>query len=219
MSDVIWAAAIAGAVGVGGNVAQYLGVRRQTGVESAKVEAENQRLRQQVRDAERSNRQGTYHRTLAVLDRFDMSPTGYNPGSEEDYMVALEGFNNMVGIHLFGAQSVRDALGPLSEELNPLGRKHRGAAEAGSDNPVWGRIRKDVDHLPRLRFEGALATTNGSPSRRSYELRSGCARTAGPCDKLTWTSGTCTRISLPGELGAPASLMRSVSGVGTAPGR
>ena len=124
MSDVIWAGAIAGGVGLAGNVVTYLVSKGQRRVELAKVNAEYDRLRQEHREAERSNRQGTYHRTLAVLDRLDMFATGYNPESETEYMVALEELNTLVGgIHLFGAQSVRDALGPVAEEFARLGER------------------------------------------------------------------------------------------------
>jgi hypothetical protein len=122
MSDVIWAAAIAGAVGIAGNAAQYLGARQQADVELAKVQAENERLRQQVRESERSNRQDTYNRLLAVLDRLDMFATGYHPEDQATYTSAVEELNNLIGgVHLFGAEEVRDALWPLAEELERLG--------------------------------------------------------------------------------------------------
>jgi hypothetical protein len=137
MSDVIWAAIIAvlGSGLTGGIAARatYWVAKRssdtaiatadkQAEVELAKVQGELDRLREQQRQAERSSRQGTYQRTLAVLDRLDMFATGYNPEREADHMAALEELNNMIGgIHRFGAQAVRDALSPLSEALERLG--------------------------------------------------------------------------------------------------
>lgn len=139
MSDVIWAAIIAIA---GSGMVAFIGARttqavarrtsetaiatsdRQADVELAKVKAELQRLREEYREAERSNRQGTYHRMLAILDRMDLFATGFHPKDEGEYGRALETFNNMVGgIHLFGAQPVRDALGPLAEEMERLGER------------------------------------------------------------------------------------------------
>lgn len=90
-------------------------------VELAKVEAENERLREAHREAERQNRQGTYHRMLAVLDRFDTLATGYAPSTEqlED---ALSEFNFLSGgIQLFGADGVKKAMGPVSELFEQAG--------------------------------------------------------------------------------------------------
>ncbi len=88
------------------------------------MQGELDRLREEQRQAERANRQGTYHRTLAVLDRMDMFATGSNEESKADYMAVLEEFNNMVGgIHLFGAEQVREALGPLTSEMERLGAR------------------------------------------------------------------------------------------------
>jgi hypothetical protein len=82
VGDVIWAAMIAVAgSSITGTIA-YLGARlqakttavdvaAQTTVELAKLRAENDRLWAQHREDERRNRQGTHHRLLAVLDRFE----------------------------------------------------------------------------------------------------------------------------------------------------
>jgi hypothetical protein len=137
MSDVIWAAIIAVA---GSGIVAFIGARttqrvalrnsetaiataeRQAAVELAKVQAELDRLRAEHREAERSNRQGTYHRTLAVLDRLDMFATGYHPDDEKEYTVALEEFNTLAGgIRLFGAEPVREALRGVREETERLG--------------------------------------------------------------------------------------------------
>jgi hypothetical protein len=133
MSDEVSTAAITGAVGVVASIATYLVSRgsaavamrtadKHAEVEIAKFSAENERLRQQIRETERSNRRDTYQRLLAVLDRMDMFATGYNPKEEAEYMVALEQLNNLIGgVHLFGADNVRHALGPLTAELERLG--------------------------------------------------------------------------------------------------
>ena len=144
VSDIIWAAVVAGGVGAIGNLTTYLVSKRasQTAIETAerqaataiataerhaevelaKVSGELEKLRQANREAERSNRQGTYHRLLAVLDRLDMFATGYDPGDELAYTRSLEEFNNLVGgIHLFGAQEVRDALRFLAQQLEMVG--------------------------------------------------------------------------------------------------
>jgi hypothetical protein len=143
MSDVIWAALIAVAgSGITGGIAYRAAVRQaavaiatakqnadtaiatakeSARVELAKVEAENARLRAQHREAERQHRQGTYHRFLAVLDRFDMIATGF-PAPDESFEAALVEFNALYGgIHLFGAEPVREATGPLVELLGLVG--------------------------------------------------------------------------------------------------
>jgi hypothetical protein len=143
MSDVVAASLITGVVAIAGYFATYYGskrqaethiqsVERQTAVELAKVNAENERLRRQHQEAERQHRQGTYHHMLAVLDRMDMYATGYAPDDESAYMVTLEEFNNLVGgIHLFAPQSVRAALAGLSHEMEELGRRIARLGAAG----------------------------------------------------------------------------------------
>ena len=125
MSDVVWAAAIAGAVGVAGNITTYVVSRQQaktaiasakgqSEVELEKVRAENERLREEHREAERQNRQGTYHRFLAALDRFDMMATGNTPATDAHFSELLGEYNQLYGaIRLFGAEPVRTALNPV----------------------------------------------------------------------------------------------------------
>jgi hypothetical protein len=123
MSDVIWAAGIAGAVGIAGNIAQYFGVKKQAGVELAKVNAENERLRQQVRETERANRQDTYNRLLSVLSRMDFFATGGHPDTDEEYRVARDELNTLMGaVRLLGADDVNEALDGLRVFLKALGR-------------------------------------------------------------------------------------------------
>lgn len=122
---MIWAAIVA-VVGTGvgsavGGITTYLVAKKGSEtaiataektaeVERAKIQGELDRLREEYREAERSNRQGTYHRMLAVLDRMDMWATGYPAQDEKEYMLALEEFNNLVGGH----PSVRRREGPRS---------------------------------------------------------------------------------------------------------
>jgi hypothetical protein len=96
VSNVIWAAAIAGAVGLLSNIPTYMSARRSADVELARVRAESERLREQHREAERQNRQGTYHRVLAALNRFDMIATGY-PFTSEEFDQLVDGYNALVG--------------------------------------------------------------------------------------------------------------------------
>lgn len=144
MSDIIWAAivAVAGSA-ISGSIAGFIAYKvaeRQANVtestvelnariELEKVQAENERLRNQHREAERQNRQGTYHRFLSVLDRIDMMATGF-PGTDEQFEATVAEYNFLHGgIHLFGDERVREALGPVVEGI---ARAAGSASDAGS---------------------------------------------------------------------------------------
>jgi hypothetical protein len=120
MSDVIWAAAIAGGVGLLSNIPTYLSARRTAYVELARLREESERLREQHREAERQNRQGTYHRVLAALDRFDMIATGA-PFTTDEFDQLWDGYNALAGgVLLFGATSVRERMQPVSRLLQEI---------------------------------------------------------------------------------------------------
>ncbi|MEA2286094.1 MAG: hypothetical protein QOJ21_2137 [Solirubrobacteraceae bacterium] len=59
MSDVFWAAAIAGGVGLAGNAFTYLAARANRRLDLVRLEAENERFHEERREPERQNRQGT----------------------------------------------------------------------------------------------------------------------------------------------------------------
>jgi hypothetical protein len=137
MSDVIWAAIIAVVGGaISGSIAGWVGFKvaqvqtaltKQTissheRVELAKVKAENERLRDQHHEVERQHRQGTYHRFLAVIDAIDRIGTGMPVPTDDEFTATLQEFNYLHGgIHLFGDDRVRDALGPLIDLLEKAG--------------------------------------------------------------------------------------------------
>jgi hypothetical protein len=148
MDNVIWAAliAVSGSALTGG-VAAWASTtvaRGQQAVELGKVEAERDRLRYQHAEAERSNRQGTYHRLLAVLDRFDMYATGWTPPEALSYEALLEEFNLLLsGVFLFGDERVTDALGPITQRLVEVGS----AMAADPEPDVWKKF--SAAYLPR----------------------------------------------------------------------
>jgi hypothetical protein len=164
MNDVIWAAIIAGGVGLAGNVTTYFTAKsgaaatvrtaeQAAAVELERINAENERLREQIRDDERRNRQGTYHRMIAVLDRLDYYATGYPP-TDEQYNATVAEFNYLHGgILLFGPPSVTDAVGPLIQVLSEIGAGM--AAAEGTQAERWR-----VAYLPRredfIRAQGRL---------------------------------------------------------------
>jgi hypothetical protein len=159
MSDEVWTAAITGAVGISANMTTYLVSRRsaktaaraaekQAEVELAKVTADNERLREQVREAERSNRQGTYHRMLAVISRMDLFGTGGHPDDESDYKAALDEYNTLAGgVRLFGAEAVRNALDNMTLEMDRLAeniaarQRELGESYGVAFSAAWGEWR------------------------------------------------------------------------------
>ncbi len=153
MSDVFWAAIIAGSVGLIGNVTTYFTAKRgaaatvataerSAAVELERIRAENERLRDQHREDERRNRQGTYHRMIAVLDRLDYYATGYPP-RDEQYDETVAEFNYLYGgILLFGPPSVTNEVGPLLQILSEVGRGM--AAAEGTRAERWREA-----YLPR----------------------------------------------------------------------
>jgi hypothetical protein len=137
MSDVVWAAAIAGGVGLAGNAFTYLAARANRRLDLATLEAENERFHEERREPERQNRQGTYHRLLAVLDRYDMWATGYASGIDDDtFEATLAEHNYLIGaIHLFGAEEVQQAVGPLIELFAQVGERMAKAPRDGGHPP------------------------------------------------------------------------------------
>ena len=148
--------AITGGVSVLGYLTTYLVQRKsastaiqtaeqQTKIELAKVEAENSRLREAHREAERQNRQGTYHRMLAVLDRFDTLATGYAPSTEQLEDALTEFFFLSGGIQLFGADEVKKAMGPVSRLLEQAGAEMTPDSKVASFSDGYLPLREDLN--------------------------------------------------------------------------
>lgn len=78
----------------------------QNTVELAKIEAENKRLRAGHAEEERRNRQGTYHRTLTVLQNI----YGADPGIEDFTELNPEWVHCLAGVQIFGSSEASSAL-------------------------------------------------------------------------------------------------------------
>jgi ribosomal protein S20 len=141
MSDTILAALIAGGVGVVGSITTFLATRSQAktaiktveshaSVELQKVEAENERLRQQHRETERSHRQGTYHRLLANLDQQALMASDLEASPERYDEIVKDFYFLTAAVNLFGADPVRDAMQDVIEVLGRMGSAI--ARESGS---------------------------------------------------------------------------------------
>lgn len=71
------------------------------------IEAENERLREQRDEANRSHRQAYYHQALNALERFDQMVTNVLPFRTGEFMPWLETFRGIVtGVSLFGRTDV-----------------------------------------------------------------------------------------------------------------
>ena len=129
MTDVVAAALIAGGVAVAGNVATVFVALRsaatsirqtetQADVELAKVSAENERLREEHREAERQHRQGTYHRLISALDWLQAAMTRVMPIAEEDFANWWLAYQDLAGgVKLFGDSEVNRALDGINADV------------------------------------------------------------------------------------------------------
>jgi len=75
--------------------------KSQNRIELAKVEAENSRLQAQHAEEERRNRQSTYHRAVAALQRI----YGLEANSDDLQQVAAEWRHCLAGVQIFGSEA------------------------------------------------------------------------------------------------------------------
>jgi hypothetical protein len=116
--DPTTATVIVAALGIGGTATGSIISARAAAVTARE---ETERVREGYREAERQNRQGTYHRFLAVLNRMDSFAIGYPPTGDE-YEVVLAEFNVLhAGLLLFGAPQVKEAIAPVVVLLDRVG--------------------------------------------------------------------------------------------------
>lgn len=112
---------------------------------------ETERLRIQHREDERRNRQGTYHRLLAVLDRFDTFATGYAP-TDARFEEALADYNTLHGgVLLFGHESVKGAMGPITVLFEQVGAEIDESAKVASFARAYLKRRRQI-----IEAQGAL---------------------------------------------------------------
>jgi hypothetical protein len=154
LSDVIWAAAITGGVGIAGSVTTYLAARHQANnalkAEIRKVDADLERLRMEQAEPHLQHRQGVYHDFLDSAHRFweeRTFPIGLFEGVEDVRSWFLEFEHHLSAVRLFGtaqasraAQDLADVMGEMMEEIQipedrgVLGRLFdRGGAEVSLD--------------------------------------------------------------------------------------
>jgi hypothetical protein len=145
-------------------------VERQADVELEKVKAENERLRDQHREAERQNRQGTYHRMLAMFDRLDA--WSRNPkATGKQFEALVEEFDFLHGgVLLFGDEDVIEALHPVVMLLNRIGGGH-----GPEEEETRVRLRAAYQHhrVELMQEQGAVINAMRTDLDRSLPRRSG----------------------------------------------
>jgi hypothetical protein len=158
VSDIIWAAivAVAGSLltGVIASVTTYrisrhqsdvalATVREQTGVELAKLGAENDRLTAQHQEDQRRSRQELYVRLIAVIDEIDRQGSGGWPVTDQEYNATHEEFTSLYATFvLFGAERVVDAAGSVVSELADAGHALSALVQENPETPraeLWVR--------------------------------------------------------------------------------
>jgi hypothetical protein len=165
MSDVAAVAAISGGLSflsaTVGALTTYMVSQRNTNatiataqnqhaVEMARIEAENQRLRDANREDERRNRQSTYHRHLTVVVAI-YNQMGRQISVAEASEVQGEYGHLQSGVLLFAPPSVRTAAYAVSAVYNKVWdemQEHRQAHPQKSESEHWD----DVTTVHRQEF-------------------------------------------------------------------
>jgi hypothetical protein len=178
MSDVIAATLITGGIAVVGYITTYLvanrqaatsiaAVERQAEIEMRKAREETERLREQHREAERQNRQGTYHRMIAMMNRLERFATGFPPKNFEEFQKAVDELNFLTaGLDLFGGRDVREANGRVADVFAEIGRHVPPKGSDPAPHEVWTeeyRKRMDAVRAAELHLLRAMRRDIGVP--------------------------------------------------------
>jgi hypothetical protein len=174
-SDVIWAAAIAGGVGVLGNAATLWATQLQRAsherTETKRIAADAARLKAEHEEAERQRRLTSYQSLMVVLAELDRAATwGTATDKEVDAMIA-----RFLQLHadvlLIGTDAVGDALHPVDEGLNTVGAemahmqaRDPGESVADAHATAYQRHRESL-----LAAQGALMSAMHEDVRRGYD--------------------------------------------------
>jgi hypothetical protein len=164
MSDVIAAAAIAGGVGLAGNVTTYLATRWQAGktLEATREQSRREldRVRAEHREGERQHRREIYREFAAILHEFDQWTLGY--GSER----TPEHFGEWLGRYRTATATVRlvdspAVLAKLKEitdgGLNRFGRLVLGPSTVAYGERVESAFLEVMDDYRTTRLELLVA--------------------------------------------------------------
>jgi hypothetical protein len=118
MSDVIWAAGIAGAVGISGTLATIRAtsaqLRSHERVEAQRIGAEKERQHAEHIEAERQRRCDVYAQFLTTLSDLDRLGT-WATGTNEEISAALERYDkDYTAVMVAANDAVADSLGQLA---------------------------------------------------------------------------------------------------------
>lgn len=108
-------------------------------VELAKIEAENQRLRQTNQEEERRNRQSNYHQHLVILHELYVL-MGFAASTERINDVRNDYRNLHAGVVLFAPSSVKAAayeLGRVYNEIEPALEEQRETHSSKTESECW----------------------------------------------------------------------------------
>ncbi len=138
-SDVIWAAAIAGGVGLAGNGATLwatqLQRRSQERVEAIKDKAEAEQALDERRATARNTRAKFYEDVYLALD--DLEQTGTGPdGSDEEFSKVVARWRAVRGrARLVGSPEVVEAVAAVQGLLRTIAQEM--PASGAPDDPLW----------------------------------------------------------------------------------
>jgi hypothetical protein len=124
-SDVIWAAALAGGVGLLGNGttfwATYLQRRSHERTEAKRIDADADHLTAGHREAERQRRLTEYQGLVVVLNDLDRSATWAIGSDEETESLIARFHHGHANVLLLGAEPVCVALSEVIQMLDQIG--------------------------------------------------------------------------------------------------
>jgi hypothetical protein len=122
---VIWAAAIAGGVGVLGNAVTLWATQLQRAsherTEVKRIEADAERLNAEHDEAERQRRFTIYQALTVVLGGIDRAATWATATDEETDAMISRFLQLYADVLLIGTDAVREALDPVMEGFNVVG--------------------------------------------------------------------------------------------------
>jgi hypothetical protein len=174
-SDVIWAATIAGGVGLLGNGATLwataLQRRSHERTEAKHIDADADRLGIEHREAERQRRFGMYEALVRVMNDLDRASTWASPTDEEVESLVAHFLELHANVLLLGSEHVCEASSPVSETLNLIGtdlvRIQRLDASQGLAAAHATAYKQHRD--PLIDAEAALLLAMREDVRRGYE--------------------------------------------------
>jgi hypothetical protein len=141
MSDVVAVAAITGSATVLTSAitaaVTWRVSRHGSDIELRKVEAENDRLRQEHKESARQSRQTTYRDFIAAYNQFDNLSLLVDPSEEEIMSATRFLIQKRAEIQLVAPSGVVDRLPPMFDQFNAIWNDALGGDESRSFGCRW----------------------------------------------------------------------------------